>query len=252
VTARAAASPAERIVIWHDVECGSYGADLPLWCELAGERGGPIVDLGCGTGRVALNLARAGHEVLGIDVEPALVAELERRASDRGLPVRARLGDMTSAEMRPEHPLVLATMQVIHLLAGPAERSRALATIRSALAPGGLAALAIVEGDPTHPGDEDGPPPLPDVAEHDGWVYASLPLATEVTSGAIVVRRLRQAVSPAGDLDEEQHELRLAVLTASLLEAEAAGCGLRCAGRRSVEATDHHIGSTVVLLEASS
>jgi SAM-dependent methyltransferase len=252
VSARAAAGPAERTVIWHDVECGSYEADLPLWRELTADRGGPVVDLGCGTGRVALDLARAGHEVVGIDVEPALVAELERRASDRGLPVHARLGDMTSAQLRPEHPLVLATMQVIHLLAGPAERARALAAIRSALAPGGLAALAIVEGDPTHPGDEDGPPPLPDVVERDGWVYASLPLATEVTSGMIIVRRLRQAVSPAGDLDEERDELRLAMLTASSLEGEAAGCGLRCVGRRSVEATDHHIGSTVVLLEASS
>jgi SAM-dependent methyltransferase len=252
VSARAAASAAERTVIWHDVECGSYEADLPLWRELTADRGGPVVDLGCGTGRVALDLARAGHEVVGIDVEPSLVAELERRASDRGLPVHARLGDMTSAQLRPEHPLVLATMQVIHLLAGPAERARALAAIRSALAPGGLAALAIVEGDPTHPGDEDGPPPLPDVVERDGWVYASLPLATEVTSGMIIVRRLRQAVSPAGDLDEERDELRLAMLTASSLEAEAAGCGLRCVGRRSVEATDHHIGSTVVLLEASS
>ena len=252
MSAPPAASAAERAVIWHDVECGSYEADLPLWRELAAERGGPVLDLGCGTGRVALDLARAGQEVVGIDLEPALVAELERRASDRGLPVRACLGDMTSVELRPEHPLVLATMQVIHLLAGPAERARALAVIRSALAPGGLAAIAIVEGDPTHPGDEDGPPPLPDVAEHGEWIYASLPLATEVTSATIVVRRLRQAVSPSGDLDEEQDELRLAVLTAASLEAEAADCGLRPAGRRTVEATDHHIGSTVVLLEASS
>ena len=46
-------------VMWHDVECGSYVADLPLWRRLAAEAGGPVLDVGAGTGRVALDLARA-------------------------------------------------------------------------------------------------------------------------------------------------------------------------------------------------
>ncbi len=32
-------------VVWHDVECGAYAADLPLWVELAAEHGGPVLDL---------------------------------------------------------------------------------------------------------------------------------------------------------------------------------------------------------------
>jgi len=54
-------------VIWHDVECGGYEGDLALWRELAAA-GGPILDLGCGTGRVALDLARRGHRVHGLDL----------------------------------------------------------------------------------------------------------------------------------------------------------------------------------------
>ena len=60
--------------IWHDVECGAYDADLPLWEELADEAGGPVLDLGCGTGRVALHLSRRGHRVLGLDTEASFLA----------------------------------------------------------------------------------------------------------------------------------------------------------------------------------
>ena len=67
-------------VIWHDVECGAYDGDLALWRELADGGGGPILDLGCGTGRVALDLARRGHAVHGLDLDPELVAALNARA----------------------------------------------------------------------------------------------------------------------------------------------------------------------------
>ena len=55
----------DEAVIWHDVECGAYAADLPLWRELAAGRSGPVLEIGCGTGRVALDLARDGHAVTG-------------------------------------------------------------------------------------------------------------------------------------------------------------------------------------------
>ena len=45
------------LVVWHDVECGHYGADLALWDELAAREPGPVLDVGAGTGRVALALA---------------------------------------------------------------------------------------------------------------------------------------------------------------------------------------------------
>ena len=63
------------------------------------------------------------------------------------------------------------------------------------------------------------------------------------------VRRLRQIVSPDGELAEELNEIELALLGAEGLEAEAGAVGLRPAGRREISATDVHVGSTVVLLK---
>lgn len=241
-------------VVWHDVECGSYAADLPLWRELAAERRheGPILEVGCGTGRVALDLARAGHPVRGIDTDAALVGELNRRAEAAGLPARAERRDVRElAGLPAPHELVLAPMQVIQLLGDPAERARALAGIAAMLAPGGLAAIALVDPSPDAAFDRAAESPLPDVAEHDGWVYSSLPLEAELEPGAIRLRRLRQTVSPAGELAEEVDLIRLARLGPAELEREAARCGLRSAGRRDVPATDAHVGSAVVLLEAA-
>ena len=74
--------------MWHDVECAAYAADLPLWRELAAASAGPVLDIGCGTGRVALDLAARGP-VVGLDSHPDLVAELAARAKARSLPVEA-------------------------------------------------------------------------------------------------------------------------------------------------------------------
>ena len=80
-------------VIWHDVECAAYDIDLPLWRELAEEADGPILDIGAGTGRVALDLARRGHDVTAIDSDPELVAELAGRARARGMRVATATAD---------------------------------------------------------------------------------------------------------------------------------------------------------------
>ncbi len=228
-------------VIWHDVECGSYTADLPLWEELAE---GAVLDLGCGTGRVARHLARRGHSVIGLDAEPAFVAELNSRSTQ--LSVLAVAGDARDFRLDSVFDLVLAPMQLIQLLADAEERKRCLRCVEAHLEPGGLAAFAIVEGVPD---PVAGPPPLPDTREIDGWVYSSLPIEAGVDSDGLRARRLRQTVSPAGELSEELDEILLATLEAATLEREAEAHGLRSAGRRAVPPTADHVGSTVVLLE---
>jgi SAM-dependent methyltransferase len=234
----------DESVIWHDVECGGYGADLALWRELADERGGPILEFGCGTGRVTLDLARRGHEVTGVDSDPRLVAALRERAG--GLDLQALAVDARKLELPADFALVVAPMQMLQLLGERADRVAALAAAAGCLRPGGLVAVAIVEGVPAGGGEMA--QPLPDVAEVDGWVYSSLPLEIVDEGDAMLVTRLRQTVSPAGELTETVDETRLAVLRAEGLEREAADAGLRPAGRRELSETNAHVGSTVVLL----
>lgn len=226
--------------IWHEIECGAYTADLPLWEELADGAPPPILDLGCGTGRVALHLTRRGHRVLGVDAD----AELVERARRAGL--EAELGDARELDLGASFGLALAPMQLLQLLAGREERLRCLGSIARHLLSDGLAAVAIIEA---MPAAADGASPLPDAREVDGWVYSSLPVEAAVDGEAIRVRRLRQTVSPDGELEEELDETVLRALDASTLEDEAREAGLRPAGRHEIPPTDDHVGSTVVLLE---
>jgi SAM-dependent methyltransferase len=230
--------------IWHDVECGSYSADLRLWDEHAAAADGPVLELGCGTGRVALHLARRGHAVIGVDIDPELIATLAERASE--LPLQAVVADARELRLDEEVGLVLAPMQMLQLLAGLEDRIACLRRVAAQLLPGGLLAAAIVERVPE---PEGAPPPLPDVREVDGWVYSSLPLAVAPGRGEIVIRRLRQTVSPGGELEEEPNEVRIHTLSAEQLEEEATAVGLTAVGRQRIPPTDLHVGSTVVVLE---
>ena len=111
------------LVVWHDVECGGYAADLPLWRELAAAEGGPVLDVGAGTGRVALDLARAGHAVVALDREPELLAALRERAG--GLGVRTVAADAAGFALGAAFPLIIVPMQTIQLLPGAAARAAA-------------------------------------------------------------------------------------------------------------------------------
>ena len=133
-------------IIWHDVECGGYAEDLPLWRELAAAEAGPVLDVGAGAGRVALELARAGHDVTALDLDAELLAELRARAAARGARGAHRAGRRRRLRAPgPPFGLIAVPMQTIQLLPGRAARAAFLASARDHLATGGLVALAVAE-----------------------------------------------------------------------------------------------------------
>jgi SAM-dependent methyltransferase len=235
--------------VWHDVECASYTADLDLWRELADAAGGPLLDVGCGTGRVALDLAERGHDVTGVDSDPGLIRALAERARGRGLRVHAAVADARALALGVRFALAIAPMQVTQLLGGSVGRTAMLAALRLHLAPGALAALALADPFEDWP-EEEVQPPLPDVRESDGWVYSSMPVAIRVDGEFAAIDRLRQIVSPQGQLTESMFTIELDLVAPAVLEAEALAAGYRVLERRSVPPTDDYVGSTVVMLEA--
>jgi SAM-dependent methyltransferase len=236
-------------LIWHEVECGGYSADLPLWEELAGQTDKPIMELGCGAGRVTLHLAeKTGLLVIGFDNDRKLVEAIWERG--HGTTADAEQQDVRAFEpMATKFSLVIAPMQLIQLLSDSQERLSCLSCVVKSMLPGARAAFAIVEAMPELPPPGTTAPPLPDVREIEGWIYSSLPLEPVALPGAILLRRLRQTVDPDGKMSEELNEIELAMLSAETLEDEGRAAGLRPRGRRQIPATEAHVGSTVVLFE---
>ena len=237
-------------LIWHEVECGSYTADLPLWEELADSLGEeePIMELGCGAGRVTLHLAgRGAHLVIGLDQDRDLVEAIWERG--HGTSADAEHIDVRDLDFfATRFGLVLAPMQLIQLLEDSEARIACLACALHNMKPGARAAFAIVEEMPAA-FPEGSLPPLPDVLQIEGWIYSSLPLEPVVDEDSILLRRLRQTVDPDGNMSDELNEIELQVLSAETLEEEALEVGLQPAGRRQIPPTEAHVGSTVVLLE---
>jgi SAM-dependent methyltransferase len=63
---------------YFDAQYRAFGEDLPLWLHLALEQGDPIIELGCGTGRVVRSLIQAGHRVIGIDHDHHMLTRAQK------------------------------------------------------------------------------------------------------------------------------------------------------------------------------
>lgn len=241
-------------VIWHDVECGSYVEDLPLWRSLAAEYGDPVLDVGAGTGRVSLDLAQAGYQVTALDRDPELIAELERRLADnselfRGIR-QTVVADAREFELDQKFPLVIVPMQTIQLLGGVEGRVAFLRCAHRHLTPGGVLAVALSEVLDLYEVVDDFMAPLPDVREYDGILYSSQPLAVRADREGFVLERRRETVDVAGERTVEENRIRLDRLTVRGLHREGEAVGFVRAGRARVPATQDYSGSEVAMLRA--
>ncbi len=244
----------EETVLWHDLECGAYRTDLPLWLELAAATpGAPVLEVGCGTGRVTLTLARAGHPVTAVDVDGALLAELSRRAA--GLPVDVVHADARELDLPSRgYALCVAAQQTVQLFGGPGPRARFLAAAREHLRPNGVLACSIVSALASYSLlDGDKPPPA-DHFRRDGRLYVSHATAMRVLARTIEVKRWRFVIGEGGRHDvlepSSVEVLQLARFTATELEREGRAVGLTPLPRRVIPETDEFLGSEVVLLRA--
>ena len=151
----------------YDYEYRRRRADVTFYRELARQRlgaGGRILELGAGSGRVSVPLARDGHTVTAVDQSAAMLAKLRTRAAALPAAARARLdvvaGDLRTftlpARVAAPYPLVIAAFNVLEHLYTRGEVAACLARVAAYLAPGGAFAfdvqmpdLAWLSRDPT-------------------------------------------------------------------------------------------------------
>ncbi|HXJ20770.1 MAG TPA: class I SAM-dependent methyltransferase [Polyangia bacterium] len=132
--------------ILYDWEYRRRRHDVAFYRMLADERGGPILDAGCGTGRLLVPLARDGHRVLGIDRSAAMLARAAwrlsragRAARERATLARADLGALPARAGR--FALVVAAFHTVQHCESDAALLAFLRGARQALIPGGWLAF---------------------------------------------------------------------------------------------------------------
>ncbi len=122
--------------------------DVPFWCRLAAAQPGPILELGCGTGRIALPVARSGTKLIGIDRSEAMLDRARRRLRRARLTGRAHLvrGDIRALPFRRRAAFgcVMAPYGVLQSLTRERDLRATLDSVARVLRRGGLFAVDLV------------------------------------------------------------------------------------------------------------
>jgi SAM-dependent methyltransferase len=149
-----ASSRPPELAALYDAVHGERG-DVAFWAKLAAAADGPILELGCGTGRVLLPLARAGHEIVGIDLTPYMLerchAKLEEEPPEVRERVRLLAADMTSFDLGRRFALVTIPFAGFQHLRTVEQQLACLERCRAHLRPDGKLVLDLPNPDPAPP-----------------------------------------------------------------------------------------------------
>ncbi|WP_432776231.1 methyltransferase domain-containing protein [Brevibacillus gelatini] len=164
---------------YYDLTQRGVAGDVEFYLEEAKQAGGKVLDLACGTGRIAIPLAQAGIEVTGIDLSPDMLARAQKKAKEQGVTTGLTLlqGDMRSFDLGETFSLIMIPFRSFLHLLHIQEQMKALRCIRKHLAPGGKLALNVFVPKINHFQEENekmslrGTYPLPSGGEVLMWDY---------------------------------------------------------------------------------
>jgi SAM-dependent methyltransferase len=127
----------DRIAHLYDADMARNMAfdDVSLYMHLARQAGGRVLELGCGNGRIMLELLAQGIDTVGIDCSPGMLFHLRQKAAARGLLPKVCLMDARALGFSEKFALVLCPYSLITYMTGVEDAARMLAAIRGVLAP---------------------------------------------------------------------------------------------------------------------
>jgi SAM-dependent methyltransferase len=136
----------------YDLEHESYAEDLDFYLNFVQAVGDPVLELGCGTGRLVTGIAETGFRVTGTDRSEAMLARARERigrSAAREL-VEVRRGEMSGADRAPGGPFgiaIIALNGLLHVADGNSQRT-VLASVRRALDPRGMLLIDVLNPTP--------------------------------------------------------------------------------------------------------
>ena len=172
----------DRLGPSYDAWCRSVFEDIPFYVDLAVRSDGPVLELGVGSGRVAVPTALAGIAVVGVDTSPAMLELARRRAEPHSVDLRLVEADMRSLPELGRFGLVTIPFRALLHLSSDAERRAVLSAARERLRPEGVLAFDVF-----HPDAED-------IAETHGRWLEREPGIWERATWDASTRRLELAV----------------------------------------------------------
>ena len=121
----------------YDVEDNGYEADRPLIEQWARSLGGPLLDLACGTGRMALPLAEQGYQVTGVDITPEMIGRARQKAAERGLSIEWVVADARTFQLHKQFAFIFMLANAFQFFLTRADQEGLLARARDHVQPEG-------------------------------------------------------------------------------------------------------------------
>jgi SAM-dependent methyltransferase len=130
----------DRIAHFYDVDMARNMPfdDIGFYAALCAEREGPVLEFGCGNGRILLELLRRGIDATGVDASAGMLGELRRKARARSLPAPVARMDVRRLALQQGFAVILCPYSLVTYMAGDDDVARLFGEARRLLAPAGL------------------------------------------------------------------------------------------------------------------
>jgi len=121
----------------YDLQDEGYEDDYALTAQWARSLGGPLLDLACGTGRMALRMAAQGYQVTGVDITPEMLARARQKAAQQGASIEWVVADARAFHIQKQFPFIYMLENVFQFFLTREDQEAMLARVREHLLPEG-------------------------------------------------------------------------------------------------------------------